>query len=58
MRKSTPAPIRARLRQARRPDRHGRYPMDIVIDGVDASFPANAIDVVLRELLKVREIIA
>jgi hypothetical protein len=32
--------------------------MDVVIDGVDASFPANAIDVVLRELLKVREVIA
>jgi hypothetical protein len=56
--RNTPAPIRARLRQANRPDRDGRYPMDVVIDGVNASFPANAIDVVLRELLKVRDVIA
>lgn len=55
MRRRTP-PIRARLEQAAQPDRDGRYPIDIVIDGANARFPANQIDVVLRELVKVRSV--
>ena len=50
------ATIRARLEQAAKPVRDGRFPLDIVIDGAGARFPANQIDTVLRELVKVRSI--
>jgi hypothetical protein len=57
MRTSAPAPaIRARLQQHDQPDRDGRFPLNVVIEGV-GEFPANRIDTVLRELAKVREII-
>jgi hypothetical protein len=52
-------PIRARLRHANRPNALGYIPVEVVVEGGDchANFPVDRLDVVLGELLKVREVL-
>jgi len=55
----TKKPTRARLRQAEQPNQLGYFPTHVVLEGDDCRgrFPVTSIDTVLRELLKVREVI-
>jgi hypothetical protein len=59
MRKTNRTPTRARLRHATQPNALGYYPVEVIIEGDNCrgSFPVTHLDVVLGELLKVREVL-